>query len=89
MTDIFQKLDAEMTEFIRADRRKPLGYYAKANIEETRDAICWIQKLVRQLNHSNIDAGGRQLLFDILDHSYRAVELIDDVLRSPSEKGEK
>ena len=86
MTELFNEIDKEMTDFIRADRRKPLGYYAKANIEETRDAVCWIQKLTRELNQTNVDAGGRKLLFEILDHSYRAVELIDDVLRSPTEK---
>lgn len=86
MTDLFTEIDKEMTGFIRADRRKPLGYYAKASIEETRDALCLIQKKVRELNQTNVDAGGRKLLFEILDQSFRAVELIDDVLRSPSEK---
>lgn len=86
MPEILRELDQDMTDLARADRRKPLGYYAKANLEETRDALCWIQKQIRELNQTNIDAAGRKLLFEILDHSYRAVELIDDVLRSPSEK---
>lgn len=85
MTGIFSEIDQDMTDFIRADRRKPLGYYAQANIREAQDAICLIQRDLRNLNRTNIDAAGRQLLFEMLDQTIRANQLIDDVLRSPKE----
>ena len=85
MTDIPPGIDAEMTDFIRADRRKPLGYYAKHRIEETRDCLCWIQKQVRLLNKTNIESSGRQPLFEILDQTYLAINILDDVLKGPSD----
>ena len=80
--EICSKSAEEMQEF----RRKPLGYFAKNRLEEARDELCWIQKEVRMLNKTNIDAGGRQALFEILDRSYLVLAALDDVLRLQDEK---
>ena len=71
---------------MQESRRKPLGYFAKNRLEEARDELCWIQKEVRMLNKTNIDAGGRQALFEILDKSYLVLAALDDVLRLQDEK---
>ena len=81
-----QEICSKSAEEMQESRRKPLGYFAKNRLEEARDELCWIQKEVRMLNKTNIDAGGRQALFEILDKSYLVLAALDDVLRLQDEK---
>lgn len=82
MQEICTRSDEDMTDI----RRKPLGYYAKQRLEDARDVVCWIQKEVRTLNRMSIESSGRQSLFEILDKTFAALEIIDDVLQLPEDK---